>query len=123
MQGKSVKEVCTAAGQYTGFRSELVGIAPDDVVEGAVAAVLRGEVDNPIGDIVNHFGRVSGYDLWFESSACTKVIVIGEGPYRNVFFKPSGTVHNKLNDKTEDAIVIYDSDKGEWLFEGKIKIE
>lgn len=123
VQGKSVKEVCTAAGQYTGFRSELVGVSPDDVVEGAVAAVLRGEVDNPIGDIINHFGRESGYDLWFESNACMKVIVIGEGPYRNVFFKPSGTVHNKLNNKTEDAIVIYDSDKGEWLFEGEVKIE
>ncbi len=119
-QGKSIREVCTAPSQYTGFKAEMVGVAPDDIVEGAVAAALRGEVDNPIGDITNHFGRVSGYDLWYESNSCAEVIVIGEGPYRNVFFKPSGTVHNQQNEKTEDAIVIYDASEGKWLFDGEV---
>lgn len=119
-QGKSIREICMAPGQYTGFKSELVGVTPDDVVEGAVAAALRNEVDNPIGDITFHFGRVSGYDLWCEGNSCVEAIVIGEGPYRNVFFKPSGTVHNKQNDKTEDAIVIYDASEGKWLFDGEV---
>lgn len=67
------------------MKEELIEDSIEDgiIQEGAVAAVLRSEVDNPIGDITFHFGRVSGYDLWCEGNSCTEAIVIGEGPFRN----------------------------------------
>lgn len=119
-RGKSIKDIVTAHKQYTGFKSENVKKVTDNQVIGAAVAVLRGEVDNPIGDIEYHYGKVSGYDLWYEDSKCKVVIVIGEGPYRNVFYKPEG-VHNMQPDKTDDYKVIYNGEEDKWLLEGVVK--
>ena len=127
LRGKSVKEIVTPDKQYTGFDESLVGIMPDDMmVRGAVVAVLRGEVENPIGDIEYHYGRVNGYDLWYDKETCKIVIVIGEGSLRNVFFEPYGSVHNMVNISTENkenAVVIYSNDDQEWKLDGAIKRE
>ncbi len=118
--GKSIKDVLLAGG-YTGFDVDRVGIIPEDsVARGAALAVLRKEVDNPIGDIQHHFGKVSNYDLWYERNKCTSVIVIGEGAYKNVFYEPYGSVHNMMSEKTPDAVIIYDSSKNKWLLDGDI---
>lgn len=122
-RGKSVKEVVTQHGQYTGFRESKVEVMPDDLTGGAIIAVLRGEVDNPIGDCEYHFGRINGYDLWYEEKKCKIVIVIGNDKDKNVFFNPYGSVHNQKESKTDDAVVIYNHITGVWELDGVIKYE
>lgn len=120
-RGKSIKDLLLEDGGYAGFSIDRLKIVPEDnVARGAALAVLRKEVDNPIGEIKNHFGKVDNFDLWCEGSKCTSVIVIGEGPYRNVFYEPYGAVHNMQSEMTEDAIVIYDSNEEKWLLDGEI---
>lgn len=115
--GKSIKEVVSPKGQYTGFKKEHLGKISDENAIDAAIAVLRNEVENPIGNITNHFGRYEGYDLWYEKNACTDLIIING----NVFYEPYGAVHNKKATKTADAIVIYDSAKRKWLYDGVVK--
>ncbi len=110
-----------AVGEYTGYKDKNFGIVPEDgVARDAALAVLRGEADNPIGDIQYHFGKVDGFDIWCEADKCSSVIVIGEGAYRNVFYEPYGAVHNQQKQPTEDAIVIYDSTSKKWLYDGEV---
>lgn len=117
INNKSIDEVVTPK-VYTGFDKNRLRIVPEDgIAKKAVLAVLRGEADNPIGNIQNHFGRINGYDIWFEPDKCASVIVIGEGSLRNVFFESPGSVHNKQTTKTDNAVLIYDNEKGEWLCE------
>ncbi len=67
-----------------------------------------------------HFGKQEGFDLWCEADKCSNVIVIGEGPYRNVFYEPYGAVHNEKEQLTEDAVIIYDNTNKKWLFDGEV---
>ena len=134
-RGKSVKEIVIEQGQYTCIKeymknltsSELTdymdNFMSDDIIRGAVVAVLRGEAENPIGNIENHFGKINGYDVWYENKVCKTVIVIGEESFRNVFFYPPGSVHNKMSTKTDDAVVIYNSEESRWELDGVIKYE
>ena len=120
INGKTIEEVVTS-GAYTGYSAEQFGIVPEDgIAKNAVLAVLTGEVDNPIGDIQYHFGKQEGFDLWCEADKCSNVIVIGEGPYRNVFYEPYGAVHNEKEQLTEDAVIIYDNTNKKWLFDGEV---
>ncbi len=116
--GKNVKEVVTPKMQYTGFKAENLGkISNQDATDAAIA-VLKNEVENPIGNITNHFGRINGYDLWCEGNVCTDIIVING----NVFYEPYGAGHNCQTTKTADAIVLYDSENGGgWLYDGVVK--
>lgn len=117
INNKSIKDVVTQKDAYRGFDGSQYGVIDEDTAE-VVLAVLKGKVNNPIGDIQYHFGKIEGYDVWCESSKCSSVIVIGEGDLRNVFY--TGTVHNMQTKKTDDAIVIYDSEKNEWLYDGVV---
>lgn len=119
----SIQEVVTEKGQYTGFAKEKVGNTPDDVTRDAIIAVLRGDVPNPIGDCEYHFGKITGFDLWYEETKCKIVVVIGDGKSKSVFYSPYGTVHNKAKTKTDDAVVIYNHKTGTWELDGVIKYE
>lgn len=47
--------------------------------------------------------------------------VIGEAPFKNVFFEPDGAVHNKqIEIDTNKYVVIYDHTKGEWRYDGEV---
>ena len=121
---KSIKDNVTNKSQYRKYNSNRLNVMLEDEAESAAVAALRGEVFNPIGDIINHFGRVDGYDIWFEDDTCEKVIVISneDESYRNVFYSPYGTVHNKVINKTKDAVVLYDHVNGKWLCEEGVTV-
>lgn len=111
--GGSIKSVVTAAGQFAGYRADEVGKPRNNEVKAAALAVLRGGTST-IGTSRYFFGRVNGYDLWYESSKGPAPVVVGTGPYRNVFYPHYGYVHNSVEPKTPDAIIIYDASSGTW---------
>lgn len=113
--GKTVKQVVTSPGQFTGYHSSDVGNYSNQNVYNATVEVLRGG-QSTISDYQYFLGRVDGYDLWYEASKCgaNTPVVVGTGPYRNVFFKTWGTVHNKNNNKTSDAVTLYKAGAG-WI--------
>ncbi|MCH5259702.1 MAG: cell wall hydrolase [Lachnospiraceae bacterium] len=123
-KNQSIREIVSASGQYQGFQQTNLGIIPEDgLARGAAIAVLRGEVDNPIGDCKYHFGKhgSGNYDIWCDQSKVTSVIVIGEAPFKNVFFEPDGSVHNQKSEiDTEEYFVIYDHTTGEWRYDGEV---
>lgn len=107
----SVRAVCTAAGQFEGYRPQLVnGPYTNTIVKNATAAVLKRTAGNPIGDYCYFFGRINGYDLWYEYTKGPKPINVGG----NVFHAGGGYVHNKQNRKTSDAVIIFSASEGKW---------
>lgn len=93
-------------------------------VKRAAEDVLKGNVDNPIGDAYYFFGRKNGYDLWVEADKASYVKEIGG----NVFYTDFGTVHNKmpLSDQqkaSDNIIIIYDAEKGDWQYHGEIIVD
>lgn len=107
----SVRGVCTAAGQFAGYRPQLVnGPYTNAIVKNAAAAVLKRTAQNPVGDYCFFFGRVNGYDLWYEYTKGPKPINVGG----NVFHAGGGYVHNKQNKKTSDAVIIWSASEGKW---------
>lgn len=108
--GGSYKSVITAPGQFQGFNANEIGKPKNDDVKRAAVAVLRGG-PSTVGSCRNFFGRVNGYDIWAEPNV-SEFYNIGN----NVFYPNFGEVHNKKNNKTSGAIIIYDASTGQWKY-------
>ena len=107
----TVREVVTAPGQFAGYHPEHVsGPYTNTIVKNATAACLKRSAPNPIGDFCYFFGRVNGYDLWYEYTKGPKPIQVGG----NVFHAGGGYVHNKQNKKTSDAVIIWSASEKRW---------
>lgn len=115
-QGKSVKQVVTAPGQFAGFKTSNIGNYSNKDVYNAAVEVLRGG-QSTIKDYMFFFGRSNGHDIWYEANRCgsNTPIVVGIGDYRNVFFKNWGDCHNAKDNKTADAVTIYRNGVG-WIY-------
>lgn len=113
--GKTVKEVITAPGQFTGYNTADIGNYSNKDVYNAAIEVLRGG-KSTVKDYMFYFGRSNGYDIWYEANKCGSnvPIVVGTGPCRNVFYKNSGDVHNHVANKTSDAVTLYKDGVG-WI--------
>lgn len=115
-QGKTVKQVVTAPGQFTGYRSSDIGNYSNKDVCNAAMEVLRGG-PSTIKDYMFFLGRANGYDIWYEANKCGSnvPVVVGTGAYRNVYFKKWGDCHNKVKNKTSDAVTLYKDGVG-WIY-------
>lgn len=112
--GSSYKAVISARNQYSGYHTEELGNPRNNDVKRAAVAVLRGGAST-VGSAQYFFGRVDGYDLWYSPSQVEESpIVVGSGTYRNVFYTKYGSVHNKLQSKTADAVVLWDCTTKTW---------
>lgn len=107
---KSIKDIVSKKGQFAGFLKDEIGKPRNNQVKLAAISALANIERNPIKNSTYFFGRVNGYDLWYESSKVTYLKEVSG----NVFYneKSYGKVHNMLSNKTSDAIIIYDVNKG-----------
>lgn len=114
-QGKTIKQVVTSPGQFTGYKTSDIGNYSNKDVYKAAVEVLRGG-NSSIKDYMFFLGRANGHDLWYEANRCGSnvPIVVGTGNYRNVFFKNWGDVHNSKDNKTSDAVILYKDGVG-WI--------
>lgn len=107
----TIREVVTAPGQFAGFHADKVnGPYTNTLVKNATVACLKKSAPNPIGDYCFFFGRLSGYDLWYEYTKGPKPIQVGG----NVFHAGGGYVHNKKTEKTADAVIIWSASENKW---------
>lgn len=119
-QGKSYKQIVTASGQYQGYRSSDIGNPVNGDVSRAALDILKGS-DSSVKDYTMFFGRYGKHDIWYESSKCgsnTPIVAAPNDNLHNVFYKTWGTVHNAKDDKTKDAVTIYDYKSDKWNFSG-----
>ena len=112
INGGSYKDIVTAKGQFMGYREENIGKPENDDIKIAAIEVLRGG-ESIVGESMYFFGIHLGYDLWCDPTKCNEFYNV-EG---NVFYDTYGSVHNKLDNKTEDAVIIYDSKTNTWNYE------
>ena len=108
---QTIKDVVTAPGQFAGYNENEVGKPRNEDVKQAAVAMLRGGAST-IGDCRYFFGRVTGYDLWAEPDI-SEFYNVGY----NIYYSEYGKLHNKKNNKTAGAIIIYDNSTKTWLYD------
>ena len=114
-QGKSYKQVVTQEKQYAGYSSDAIGNPCNQEVDKAAVDILKGGASS-VGDSEFFFGRINGYDLWYEKNKVNKdpIVAAPDDKMHNVFYEKFGSVHNKQEEKTSDAYTIYDAKTRTW---------
>jgi len=114
----TVKDVVTASGQFTGYHHTIVtgAEAIRSETRNAAVDVLRGSSDT-LGGACYYFGEYPGgaYYMFAEASKCSGFWNI----LYNVFYREAGSLHNKVNTLTTDAVIIKKphAKHGEWDIE------
>ena len=120
---KTIAEIVSMPNQYEAFKASEIGVMSEQKNEvwRAIEDVSNGQVNNPIKDCTNYFGRYydGNYNLWIEDYENAGTIILVGG---NIFYTDSDLKDKRIHNKFESpmqydasSLIVWNHETKEWI--------